>query len=380
MLAIFGLALMALVGISSVEAQVESRLVDLRVDHFNPLDQRTFEARYFNNAEHWIPGGVIFIYVSGGFEVYNEFLVGGAMYDLARETNSHLFTLEHRYFGQSRPTEDTSVENLRFLTVHQALADIAQFVAFIRENYYGARNSRVILWGRGYGGSLAVWARQKYPNAVDAVWASSAPINAVLEYPRFFRNTFYTLRSIGDEPCGEIQTDAFRMIEDAIRTRNTTYVEERLNLCNPIDVDIEEDIAQLFYQISYEIGGSFVTNARYPDIDDKCRVMRGVDLSDNPIGTPADNALDAFARWFVDDFNRNLECLNYSYDSVVSRYQQTAWDTVSTIAGRRQTFWLQCTQLGQFPVANESEDHPYGWRFDINFFRQWCARAFDEQL
>jgi thymus-specific serine protease len=375
---ILALAFLALVGSSS--ASIESRVVDLQVDHFNPLDRRTFEARYFNNPEHWIPGGVIFLYIPGGFEVYDEFLTSGAMFELARDTNSHLFTLEHRYFGRSRPTEDTSVENLRFLTVHQALADIAQFVTFIRENYYGARNSRVIVWGRGYGGNLAVWARQKYPNAVDAVWASSAPINAVLEYPQFMRNTFYTIWSIGDRPCGDVLTAAFRMIEDAVRTRNTTYVEERLNLCNPIDLTVEEEVTQLFYQIANEIGFNFVTNARYPEIDEKCRIMRGVDDEDQPVANPPENALDGFARWYIDEFNRNLECLNFGHNNVVARYQQVAWDTVSTIAGRRQTFWLQCTQLGQFSVANEGEGHPFGWRFDLNFFRQWCARAFDEEL
>lgn len=111
-----------------------------------------------------IPGGVIFIYVSGGFEAYDTFLTSGMMFELAEETNSHLFTLEQRFFGDSRPRQDLSVESLRFLTIQQSVADIARFVTFIRENYYGARNSRVILWGRGYGGNLAVFARQKYPH------------------------------------------------------------------------------------------------------------------------------------------------------------------------------------------------------------------------
>lgn len=374
MLAIFVLAILAVIGSSS--AQIVSRVVDLKLDHFNPLDRRTFDARYFVNGEHWIPGGVIFIYVGGGFEVYDDFLARGAMYELARDTNGHLFSLEHRYFGASKPTEDTSVENLQWLTVHQALGDLAQFIEFIRENYYGASGSRVILWGRGYGGALAVWARQKYPNAVDAVWASSAPINTGLEYPQLMSNTFNTIRSIGGDECGDILRDAFRFIENSIRTRNTSYVKQRLRLCSPIDIDIEEDVARLFYEIASEIGNKFVPNSRYPEIDEKCILMRGLNNPDNP----AENALDAFARWFVDEYNRNLECLDYNNTAVVAKYQQVEWDTVSTIAGRRQTFWLQCTQLGQFATANEGENHPFGWRFDAAFFRQWCAQAFDEEL
>jgi thymus-specific serine protease len=368
------LAVLALVGLSA--AQIITRSVDLRIDHFNPIDRRSFDARYFHNPQHFLPGGPIFIYVSGGFEVYDEFLSRGAVFEIAEDTRGHLFSLEHRFYGQSLPTEDTSVENLRFLTIHQAIADLAQFINFIRNNYYGASTSRVILWGRGYGGALAVWARQKYPNVVDGVWASSAPINAVLEFNQFMPNAFHTIEQIGGPECGEVMNGAFRIIEDAVRRRNTTFVEQRLRLCSPIDLDIEEDIARLYYGIAADIGYSFVSNSRYPDIDEKCRIMSGADTPENL----PENDLDAFARWFVDDYNRNLECLEYNNTAVLARYQQTAWNTVSTIAGRRQNFWLQCTQLGQFAVANEGERHPFGWRFDIEFFRRWCADAFDQEL
>lgn len=147
-IAIF-VALFALCAVGS--AELISRLVDLRVDHFNPLDRRTYDARYFVNNAHWLAGGPIFIYVSGGTDLYDDFLLGGVIAELSQELNGNIFALEHRYFGESRPTEDTSVDNLRFLTVHQALADLAQFIGFIKANYYGAANSRVILWGMNHG-------------------------------------------------------------------------------------------------------------------------------------------------------------------------------------------------------------------------------------
>lgn len=368
-------ALLCLFGLGS--AEITSRLVDLRVDHFNPLDRRSYDARYFVNSQHWLAGGPIFIYVNGGFEVYDDFLEGGMIFELAEELNGNLFALEHRFFGESRPTPDASLDNLRFLTIHQAIADIAQFVDFVKTNYYGAQNSRVILWGRNYGGALAVWARQKYPNLIDGVWSSSAPINAVLQHPQFMSNAFHTITSIGGPECGNILHGAFRIIEDAIRARNTTYVEQRLRLCSPIDVDVEEDIARLYYGIAADIGFQFVSNSRYPDIDDKCVVMRGLN---NP-ERPPENDLDAFANWFVDQYNVNVECLNYNNAGyIASTYASTEWNTVSTITGRRQNLWLQCTQLGQFAVANEGVNHPFGWRFDLPFFRQWCAQAFDEEL
>lgn len=374
MRAIVIFAFLALCGLAS--ASVVTRLVDLRVDHFNPFDRRTFDARYFVNSEVYLPGGPLFIYVSGGFEVYDEFLTQGAVFEIAADLRGHVFALEHRYFGNSRPTADASTENLQFLTVPQALADIAQFISFVRANYYGARNSRVILWGRHYGGALAVWARQKYPNLVDGVWASSAPIDAPLEYPQLMPNAFYTINSIGGPECGNVITGAMQMIGNAIRARDTSVVERRLRLCSPIDIDIPEDVARLFYGIAADIANNYVAHASYPEIDEKCTIMRALDDPSNP----PENDLDGFARWYVDDFNRNLMCLNFNNTAVMALYQQTAWNTISTIAGRRQNFWLQCSQLGQFPIANEGERHPFGWRFDLSFFRTWCAQVFGEEL
>lgn len=39
---------------------LQIRQISLRVDHFNPLDRRTFESRYFMNDEFYTPGGPIF--------------------------------------------------------------------------------------------------------------------------------------------------------------------------------------------------------------------------------------------------------------------------------------------------------------------------------
>lgn len=154
--------------------------------------------------------------------------------------------------------------------------------------------------------------------------------------------TFYTLNSVGGARCGDVLRGAFRMIEEAIRERNTTFVEQRLRLCGPIDVNSEADLSRLFYGISSEIGLQFLTNARYTDVSAVCETMSNPEPEDLPA-----NDLDAFARWFVDDYNRNLQCLEYRNEETLRRYQSVEWNTVSTIAGRRQLFWLQCTHFGQ---------------------------------
>lgn len=146
--------LIALSGCTSAQAVL--RWFNVPVGHYNPLIRRFFDLRYFANNEFYVPGGPIYIYIGGGVEVYDDFLNQGAVYEIARDTGGYLFALEHRYFGESRPTDDASVSNLAFLTIHQAVADIGEFIEFIKTNYNGARNSPVILWGKGKLGSQVI--------------------------------------------------------------------------------------------------------------------------------------------------------------------------------------------------------------------------------
>lgn len=49
----------------------------------------------------------------------------------------------------------STYDNLRFLTVDQALADIAVLVATLRE-HLSSDYPKVFVWGTGYGGTLVI--------------------------------------------------------------------------------------------------------------------------------------------------------------------------------------------------------------------------------
>lgn len=65
------------------------------------------------------------------------------------------------------------------------MADINTFINTVKEQL-NATNSKVFVWGTGYGGTLAALARQKYPNTIDAVWST----NGVFE-PTVFNESKY---------------------------------------------------------------------------------------------------------------------------------------------------------------------------------------------
>lgn len=134
---------------------IKEKYIEQRVDNFNSQDNRTWNMRYFENDQNSAPGGPIFIYVGGEWTISAGSISQGThIYDLAKEHNGTLFYTEHRYYGKSHPTANTSTENLRFLTVDQALADLAFFITHVKASSANFTNSGVVMVGGSYSGKL----------------------------------------------------------------------------------------------------------------------------------------------------------------------------------------------------------------------------------
>lgn len=139
---------------------------------------------------------------------------------------------------------------MRFLTIEQILSDIATFIGQIRLEHAG-NNNRIILWGTGYGGSAAAFARKRYPHLIDAVWSTSG----IFEIDPFITSQLDLLYDVllvaGDEVCrGRIQ-NAFAVLDYLIENHNGEYIQERLNLCSPVDTTYASDISS-FYESLFD--------------------------------------------------------------------------------------------------------------------------------
>lgn len=115
---------------------IEYRMIQQRVNHFNPQDHRTFNNFYVINEEHFQPGGplIFFFYINqlaNGIagQVYASF---GPVYDFAAQLNGTIIAPEHRYYENSIVTENLSDENLRFLTIGQSLEDLAHLITSLK--------------------------------------------------------------------------------------------------------------------------------------------------------------------------------------------------------------------------------------------------------
>lgn len=83
---------------------------------------------------------------------------------------------------------DLSNENIQYLHVKQALADLAHFITTQKATYEGLSDSKVIIVGGSYSATMVTWFKKTYPDLVVGGWASSAPLFAKMN----FVGTFYS--------------------------------------------------------------------------------------------------------------------------------------------------------------------------------------------
>lgn len=151
--------------------------------------------------------------------------------DAASVQNAFVVYLEHRFYGASIPGISNRTENLRWITVDQALADIDRFVTFIRTNFTGSV-APVILVGTRYAGSMAVWYHQRHTGRAAGIWAFSAPLYAKIDMPEYLEIVGQQIRRIGGDGCYDRIQHGLLYAEKLFENGSFSRLQEEFRLCN----------------------------------------------------------------------------------------------------------------------------------------------------
>lgn len=267
----------------------------------------------------------------------------GLLHEIAHELNGTLFYTEHRYYGKSRPTADTSAENLKFLTVSQAVADLAHFVEFMKasssDNF---TSSGVILVGSSYSATLATWTRLKHPDLVNGVWSSSAPLLAKADFYEYNEVLTQSLRAVGGEKCLSRFESAFKQLEGFLafsEPKVLAKIEKDFNLCEPLS--LRRDIGFFFYELLDAISG-LVQKHKSGSIEKACEfIVRDMHSDD----------VAAFGSWLVSQSTKKCEDMNY--DHTVTQFLNVTWGSRANQQLRQWTY-QQCDTFGWFQTVNSS--------------------------
>lgn len=121
------------------------------------------------------------------------YLKSGLIHDLARELGGALVTADDRFLDRNvvpwvslflrafQKTmfainyycllSDATVAEYKFFTVDQMVADVAFLIQKFRLDH-PTGNSKVVTFGGQGGGTIAVFARKRFPHLIDAAWSS----------------------------------------------------------------------------------------------------------------------------------------------------------------------------------------------------------------
>jgi len=296
-------------------------------------------------------------------------VVQGAVVHYAEKFNALLFEVEHRFYGESQPTNDLSVANLKYLSSEQALADLAHFIEVINKKYGFDKSTKWIAFGGSYAGSLTAWLRQRYPELVYGAVSTSGPLLAKVDFTEYFDVVTSAIEKYSPE-CTVAIKKSFDQIDVLLKsTSGQRVLDKKFKLCSPVkqSVDNPLDVAGLFEGLA----SNFAFVAQYNNDNDGIpyTITQICDVMNNASTGPEVNRLAAVNQLLLDVFNST--CFEYKYDTMIQEMRNVSWNS-SEAAGTRQWTYQTCNEFG-FYQTSEDKKKLFGDRFSIDLFIKQCT-------
>ncbi|PIO62405.1 serine carboxypeptidase S28, partial [Teladorsagia circumcincta] len=350
-------------GFSGREAYFRQKL-----DHFNSSSDATWMQRYFYNLRYYRPGGnAIFLMVGGAGKQIMEWVQfeEAPFVQWGKERGAPLFALEHRFYGKSHPTDNTSKENLRLLNSRQAIEDIAVFIRKMNEKY-DFDDPKWILFGGWYAGSLALWARQKYPDLITGAVSSAAILEPRVDFWEAIQFTEDAYRSLNPKCADNIQI-AFAQMIDML---GTELGREQLSIAFQLKPSLSnrtikyEDI-QLFALIqvyNFEMTVQYRSGI-YKKEGGKTLSMQGVCGVMNDESADQLRSMAVINDLYTIQSKLLLDMTPYkpsSYDDVIKYLRQEIFDEEAYASADRAWLWQSCTEFGSFITTDGGINSIFG--------------------
>ncbi|KAF4677484.1 Thymus-specific serine protease [Perkinsus chesapeaki] len=269
------------------------------------------------------------------------------MISLAKEIGAIAMALEHRYYGQEKPTSNLSAEVLKkTFTSDQAVADVARFRDYAA-SHYGLGSAQFVTFGGSYPGVVAAWARAEYPEKFVGAVSSSAPIEARLDFPEYNDAVGYTFANEligGSIACASAVKRAHARVAEMLEdTKGRRELERSFNICGTHMLENVDNVK------TWASGGllGFETQSNDPqckgrlcNIDKICRYFTDSDVPESLVERLA----------VVNRFNQS-DCEDIDFSKVVKMYKNESdsnWMKMWTF----QT----CNEFGFYQTCNSSRN------------------------
>ncbi|KAF2071145.1 hypothetical protein CYY_007535 [Polysphondylium violaceum] len=332
----------------------ETLWFEQKQDNFDSTNNNTWSQKYMIVDDYFEENGPIFIYLAGeasmSFFGFQEVQV----VNWAQDFKALYLVLEHRFYGDSYPTDDLSTSNLRFLTSQQALADAANFLTWIKTERNLPLDYPAVVFGCSYSGALSSWFRLKYPNLVVASVAPSGPVLAQLDFPGYYGQFS---QSAAPDCVAAAQSASDQIMEAAKTQKGWDYLASLFNSCTPLDNP--SDQYYFIYNLVDALGGSDQMN------------NPPTWILNSTCATLLENG-DYLNNWATIFSAGQTGCNDFRLQTFINQTQQI---DIASQNGDRSWEWQSCVEFGYF-----SSTYPGSSVFPpvLNVEEQvrWCSEIF----
>jgi len=341
-------------------AKAQPQWFTQEVDHFNAQDDRTWQQRYFVNDTFWNPslGGPIFLMVGGEGAISAGYVTRTMMTVWGQKFGALLLALEHRFYGESQPFPEQTTDNLAYLSSQQALADLANFLVAMKDKY-GVPDAPVVTFGGSYPGNLAAWFRIKYPFLTIGSIASSAPVEATLDFYQYLDVVDSSLEDYAGTTCVSQVADATNIVESMLLSSDgRSQLQSLFQTCTALDnqLDVTTFMSNLM--------GNWMETVQYNDEFSPITITTLCDIMDN--GT------DSLANYVKVNnlFMAGQPCMSISYQEMIEQLANST--PITQGVGPRAWTYQTCAEFGYFQ-STDSDNQPFGNLVPLSYYTDMCT-------
>ncbi|MFH4977503.1 hypothetical protein AB6A40_004212 [Gnathostoma spinigerum] len=338
------------------------------LDHFNTTREQILLQNFWHNPEYYKKGGPVFLMISGDNDGKISWLLNPEVHiaRCAKKFGASIFLLEHRYYGKSKPHTINGTNDLRWLTSRQALEDIALFIrSTSRDRKY--KNARWIIFGGSYAGALSAWFRQLHPELAIGAIASSAPLQAKVD---FYEHLMVTQRAIKrhDEQCLRNIGEAFKLVylktftkDGKMNLTNEYKLTQSFNETSlPVDFAYFFSIIYGYFQAAVQYSG---VNVEYYAAEN---MIKNICDMMTKKGSLFNNIVE-YHKSMVEFYEKEFNHTENSYQSLLEYYKEPS----------PARFWLYqtCTEFGYY-LSTDLGRNVFGTTYPISFDLKLCRDVF----
>ncbi|KAA1473355.1 peptidase S28 [Dentipellis sp. KUC8613] len=329
---------------------------DQLVDHTN-AHLGTFKQRFWMDWEYYEPGGPILMFTPGenNAENYTMYLTNGSIFGMvAQQEKGATVLIEHRFFGFSNPYPDLTVASLKYLTIQQAIDDLAYFAENANLPMPGGDNvapdkAPWVLLGGSYSGALPSFVKVNKPDVFWAGYASSGVVQSIVDFWEYFD----IIRQFMPQNCSADVQAVVQHFDRVFTSGNQSAVTALKDAYGMKDVSHLDDVAGALRNNLWDWQKLSPLSGPGSLFFQFCDALEVKDGRNAPAsGWGVEHAVGAWGAYFKNTY-MNLLCGDMDVATCIGTYNASASTYTDTAVNNaaRSWQWIVCNEMGFFQDA-----------------------------